>query len=227
MFFIILFAVTQFFSIIWMATYDGLQISRYTVIMIVEVVCVIINKIMKEKKISKYQLAADSGIPYMTVSDICNGKTSLDNCNARTVYKLAEALGVTMERLIEPYMDRPSFDLFKSNVCHRVKTAGDIDFIIETLEDGDIDMYIEKEWYPEGLYLLAMVDYLSRINNVPLVTDYDKYRGLKLKKYVYPASIVAKALAFKDEKIKEDAVKNSIPEFIRFNIVENEIRNVV
>lgn len=30
-----------------------------------------------------------------------------------------------------------------------------------------------------------------------------------------------------DEKIKKDARKNAIPEFMKFNIVEADIRNVV
>ena len=29
---------------------------------------------------------------------------------------------------------RCNFELFKSNVCHRLKESGDIDFLIETLE---------------------------------------------------------------------------------------------
>lgn len=56
---------------------------------------------------------------------------------------------------------RCSFELFKSNVCHRLKEQGDIDFLIETLKEDMIRQYYDKKWYPESFYLLAMVDYIS------------------------------------------------------------------
>ena len=91
-----------------------------------------INKIIESKKLSLYRVAKDSGIPYMTLNDICNGKTNLNKCSAETVYKLAKALDTPMEELLEPYMlPRADFELFKSNVCHRVKELGDVDFLIK------------------------------------------------------------------------------------------------
>lgn len=177
--------------------------------------------------ISKYQLAKTSGIPYMTVNDICNGKTNLAECNAKTIYKLSQALGVSMEEIIKPYLiERPSFELFKSNVCHRLKELGDIDFLINTIKSDDILLYYEREWYPEALYLLAMVDYISRVNDVPRCEKYHELRKIKLKETIYSSGVITASAVAKDEKIKEDAVKSSIPEFIRFNIVESEVRNV-
>lgn len=132
-----------------------------------------------------------------------------------------------MEYLVEPYIEkRLDFELFKSDVCHRLKDLGDVSFLIETLEKNDIDYYYRKKWYPESFYLLAMVDYLSRLNDVPLCGEYSELRKKKLKQTIYPSSVLALALATKDESVKTDAVKNSIPEFIRFNIVENEVRDV-
>lgn len=37
---------------------------------------------------------------------------------------------------------RCSFELFKSNVCHRLKEQGDIDFLIETLKEDMIQTVI-------------------------------------------------------------------------------------
>ncbi len=61
-----------------------------------------IKDLLKERDITVYRLAKDSGIPYATVNDICNGKTRLEKCSAETIYKLAKALKVTMETLLEP-----------------------------------------------------------------------------------------------------------------------------
>ncbi|MCR5056228.1 MAG: helix-turn-helix transcriptional regulator [Clostridia bacterium] len=186
-----------------------------------------INEIMQQKHLSKYRVAKNSGIPYMTLNDICNGKTRLDKCSADTVYKLAKELDVTMEDLLNPVMiPRPAFELFKSNVCHRLKELGDIDFLIDTIESDKITDYYRMSWYPESLYLLAMVDYISRINNVPLCTSYDNIRKAKLRSVIYPSSVVTAAAVSGDNRIKEEAIKSSIPEFMRFNIVESEVRNV-
>ena len=186
-----------------------------------------INSILENNNISKYRLAKNSGIPYMTINDICSGKANLADCSAKTIYKLSKELGVSMEELLEPYMlPRPAFELFKSNVCHKLKSLGDIRFLIDTIESEDIITYYNRSWYPECLYLLAMVDYISRENNIPLCQEYNKYRRLKLKNIIYPSSILTAAAVSENDTIKEKALENAIDEFMRFNIVENEVRNV-
>lgn len=61
----------------------------------------IIDDLLKQACMTKYRLAKQTGIPHATLSDICSGKTKLEKCSAETVYKLAKALGVTMELLAE------------------------------------------------------------------------------------------------------------------------------
>ena len=177
-----------------------------------------INNMIENRHLSKYRLAKNSGIPYMTINDICSGKANLADCNAGTIYKLSKELGVSMEEMLEPYLlPRPAFELFKSNVCHRLK---------ELIESGDIDTYYQRNWYPECLYLLAMVDYISRENDVPLCEEYNEYRKQKLTNVLYPASVLTAAAVSGSEEVKTKALINAIPEFKRFNIVESEVRNV-
>lgn len=126
----------------------------------------------------------------------------------------------------EDFENRCSFELFKSNVCHRLKSLGDIDFLIETLKSDDIRTYYRKKWYPECLYLLAMVDYISRENEIELCADYDDLRKRKLSEIIYPASVIALCISSKSDVPKQQSYKEAIPEFIRFNIVESDIRNV-
>lgn len=186
-----------------------------------------INELLRQRNMSIYRLSLNSKIPYMTLNDICSGKTKLEKCNAETVYRLAKELQVSMEDLLAPCFDvRCSFELFKSNVCHRLKELGDIDFLIETLENNDIRVYYQKNWYPESFYLLAMVDYISRVNDVSLCEDYNDLRGQKLADVLYPASILALCAAQNSDEPKKQARREAIPEFMRFNIVESEIRNV-
>ena len=54
-----------------------------------------------------YALAKRSAVPYTTVNEIHNGKIDINQCAASTVFRLAAALGVTSEDIINPiyYLD--------------------------------------------------------------------------------------------------------------------------
>ena len=183
---------------------------------------------LQQKNMSVYRLSKKSGVPYATLNDICNGKTRLEKCSAETVYHIAHALDTPMENLLAPFMEkRSSFELFKSSVCHRLKELGDIDFILDTLQRDIIRTYYQRKWYPESLYLLAMLDYISRLKDVPLCKEYDDMRSARLDHTIYPASVLAICVVSGDTHTKEKFRKDAIHEFLRFNIVENEVRNVI
>lgn len=191
----------------------------------------IINDLLEKENMSRYRLSKESGVAMTTITDICSGKADLDKCAAGTLYKIAKVLGVTVDSILEnnslSEIDyRCSFETFKSNTCHQVKDLGDIDFIIETLEADEIRKLYNRKRYREALYLLAMVDYLSRENSLPICKNYNDIRSQKLEKPCFPAGIVVSYAATGDESIKEKALANAIPEFMRFNIVESEVRNV-
>jgi transcriptional regulator with XRE-family HTH domain len=61
----------------------------------------IIDDLLKKRNMSKYKLAVESGVPHSTLNDICSGRAKLEKCSSETVYKLAKALGVPMELLVE------------------------------------------------------------------------------------------------------------------------------
>ena len=191
-----------------------------------------INAMLDQKNMTRYRLAKESGIPHATISDICSGKAQIEKCSAETLYRIAKVLSVSIEDLIRDRMEKPqehrsTFDVFKSNVCHRVKDMGDIDFIISVLESNIIRRYYEKKWMAECLYLLAMVDYLSRENDLPLCVEYNDLRSKKLSKPLYPMSVVLADAVSHTSTHADRSYRAAIPEFIRFNIVESEIRNVV
>ena len=192
-----------------------------------------INDLLEQKQFSKYKLSKVSGVPFTTVSEITTGKTKIKNCTGENLYRLAKALDVTIEDLladsIEPRSTeyRASFDIFKSNVCHMVHDMGDMDFIIDTLETDKIRKLYQKRWYPESLYMLAMVDYLSRENDLPLCNEYNDLRAARLHEPIYPSSVVVMSIAADSDQPKKDSYANAIPEFRRFNIVESEVRNVL
>ena len=159
-----------------------------------------IQELISQKNLSMYRVSKNSGIPYTT----------------------------KVESSLEPLVEtRINFELYKSNLCHRLKALGDIDFIIDTLDQDNIRSYYKRKWYPESLYLLAMLDYVCRENGVPICEDYDDLRKSKLKETIYPASVLSMFAASENEKVKDDAKTSAIPEFMRFNIVESDVRNVI
>jgi len=122
--------------------------------------------------------------------------------------------------------NRINFELFKSNVCHMVKNMGDKDFIEYLISKDEINKYLNKKYYAECLYLLGMLDYLCRENKIDFYTKYDALRKKRLNEIVFPSSILMLSLLQESEEAKERSLKEAIPEFLRFNIVEAEIRNV-
>lgn len=186
------------------------------------------KEILLTKKITRYKLSKISGVPQSTIEDIYSGKTSVKKCSAETIYLISKALGISMEMLLKiSCQDNKeySFDVYKSNVCHKVKEMGDMKFIKQILLNNTVRELYDAKKYPESFYLLGMLDYLSRENNLPICTNYNDIRCCKLKSPVYPSSILAMYLV--DKQALNTAIKEAIPEFLRFNIIEAEVRKVV
>lgn len=186
-----------------------------------------ISEMLKQKNMTKYRLSKKSGVPFTTVSEITTGKTKIENCTGSTLFKLARALDVTVEDLLADSMIyRPDFSIFKGNICHLVKNMGDLTFIIDTLENDTVRTLYNRGWYPECLYLLAMLDYLSRENGLPLCNEYNDLRCLKLREPIYSSSVVAMSILSGNDEPMKRSREQAEPEFLRHNIVEGEIRNV-
>jgi transcriptional regulator with XRE-family HTH domain len=69
-----------------------------------------INEIITESGMTKYRLAKLSGVPHATLNDICSGKTRIEKCSGETLYKLAKALSVSMEILLESAIPESSIE---------------------------------------------------------------------------------------------------------------------
>ncbi|MEE1341775.1 MAG: hypothetical protein U0L23_03590 [Lachnospiraceae bacterium] len=116
------------------------------------------------------------------------------------------------------------FEVFKGNVYVRIQENGPLDFISKILVSNVIEEYWNDQNTLYAIYLLAMVDYLSKMNGVPLYSKYDYMRKYKLKDRIYPLSITISAKI--DNKSEEEYIDDAIPEFLKYNIVEGDIFNV-
>lgn len=187
----------------------------------------VLTDLLEAKGLSIYKCSKLTGIPYTTLSQVVRGITPIGKCSAETVCRLAKTLGVPMESLLQEYTQvREDFEAFKSNVCHAVKDDGDLEFVISVLKQDQITDLWNRHWYPEALYLLAMLDYLCRINSLPICTKYTALRSQRLESPIYPRDVVMASKLDTRLDIKDACRSSAIPEFKRFNIIESEIRNV-
>lgn len=60
-----------------------------------------IKDILKDKNISVYKLAKESGVPYTTVNEIVLGKKNPKDCSVRTISSLANYLNVPEQALFD------------------------------------------------------------------------------------------------------------------------------
>ena len=65
----------------------------------------LINDRLDVLKMTKYRVSKESGVPQATINDICSGKANLERCSAGTLYRIARALGVSMEEILEPQVE--------------------------------------------------------------------------------------------------------------------------
>lgn len=181
--------------------------------------------LLNEKKLSVYQCSKLSGIPYTTLLELVNNKTNIEKCTAETVYRLAKILDVDMEYLLQRN-DIDEFETFKSNVKHLIKEKGDTLFLKETYLNDNIRKYWNTHQKAKALYLLSTVDYLSRINSYPIAEDYNDLRKYSMSKVLLPEDLRLNKILTNNQNIEKEALKESIPEFARFNIVERDLRDV-
>ncbi len=69
-----------------------------------------LTDVMDAKGITRYSLSKDNGIAWSTLSDVCNGRIPLGGCGADMVHRLAHALDMSVEEILnlEPDVLIPS-----------------------------------------------------------------------------------------------------------------------
>ena len=184
--------------------------------------------LLEDGHMTVYECSKKSGIPYSTLADLFRGRTQMEKISFKTAHDLAETLGMTMDELYkETHVPvRKSFETFKSQVRHELKRMGDIEFIKGTIDDDAINRFWRWGWYLEAFYLLGMLDYLYSENGIAPDSRYDSFRDMSLPETVYPMDINLAAKIGGDPAVRSRAVKESIPEFYNYNIVEKDVRDV-
>lgn len=188
-----------------------------------------LNTLLISKNISQYRLAKNSDVPQSTISDICLKKTSLDKCSVITLYNIASSLDVSIEDLLFKEVDLispQSFDVFKSSICHMVKTHKPEDFLKAIHASNIVSELFNNEEYAKCFYLIAMVDYVSNKYSIQSDDFYKAYRKYSLLDPLYPSSVIIYDKIMNTNQKKIEIRKTALKEFKVFNIMERDVENV-
>ena len=190
-----------------------------------------INMLMKNLNMTPADLALESGVAPSTVRDICDGKAQLEKCRADTLYKIAHALDISLDELIEWQINAPEketqvdYDIFRLHIFQAIGRNGMIDFLTDALERDLVPCLWQHGWRMESLYMLAVIDFYSRLLGVSICNEYDNLRELRLPHPIYAGSILESALTIDHNLDPRNptltcARHEAIPEFMRHGMVE-------
>ena len=199
--------------------------------------------LMNNKCMTRADLSMMSGVPESTLRDILNGKAQIDHCEAATIYNDADALGTSVENILDHYWEECMEDddeecerealhdghtlaLFYLTVDMLIKARnveGDSNIATCFNHDTFIDQFFAKGFYREAFFILGLTDYLDRKLGIKTNSRFDAYRGYCLDCPVYSLSTL-------EEYDDPDEMKNAkayaeayaIPELAVFNIFMTE-----
>lgn len=184
-----------------------------------------LKEYLQQRHISIKSISDGTGIAYSTIHYIVNKKTPIEKCTGETLYRIAHFLNISMDQLYEMNCQYTlqDFEVFKSEIAHTIKAKTQIDFLIETLQSDIVEKYWAENRKVQALYLLSMVDYLSRINNVPLCTKYKELRKARIEPMIVPLSVRLQSVNSDTGMLD---LSNCIPEFLSHGIVEGDVFDV-
>ena len=186
----------------------------------------LLEELMKQYKTTMEDLMIYTNLAEDKLMSFITGDISILDCPVKIFADLAKTFGLTVQELwdmAEHYdFDPKAFEIFKSNTCHAVKEMGNKEFINEIVNKEYIEDYWDNKNRLCACYLLAMIDYLCRLENLPLIEKFDCIRGYRLPKLIYPYSF---NFANNPNMIKK-ALAQAITEFYKHGIVEGDVFNV-
>lgn len=202
--------------------------------------------LMNMKCMTRSDLSMMSGVPDSALRDILNGKAQIDHCEAATIYGIADALGTTVEDVLDHYWDEclgaddeeceecerealhdgHTLLIFYSTVDKLVQLrlfAEDSLLAASFNSETYIDYFFDNGFYREAFFLLGLTDYLNRKLGMKTNPRFDAYRGYRLDCPVYSLSTLEEYDDPEELKnAKAYAEAYAIPELAAFNIFMTE-----
>ena len=86
-----------------------------------------IKAYLKERHISVREMSFITSIPYSTLNDIVNEKVNLEECQYKTLKKIAAFLKISIDDLV---YEKEDFQTFRNKLHHDLVCNGDINTIL-------------------------------------------------------------------------------------------------
>ena len=112
-----------------------------------------LKEYLKEKGISIYSLAKESGVPYSTVNDLCNNKVDIENCKAGILKALSDKLEISMNELYELSSYQRKVDVEEYGVEASIKVRGQRYHTIFNYNGEPVDIELCKVSEVNGRYV--------------------------------------------------------------------------
>lgn len=184
------------------------------------------KQLLAKKEITGYSLSKNTGIPYTTINDLVNGKTIIQNISLKHAIEIAEYLNIDLLTLSKlESVSFVDFRYFRNSTLQELKRVGFKDFFYKITREKQIDYYYKNNGKEYAYYLLALIDYLCNKYHLPI---YDKrYNDLRKEKLNRPFFVGNKIVQFDTIEEAEEKLKiQVIPEFKKYNIIEENVFNV-
>lgn len=199
-----------------------------------------ITDVMKEHGMTALDLRRKSGIPRSTLRDILNGTSDLRGCKASTIHKLAGALELPMadvmklhrpmeasvkaehsDSRIHTVMGYGNYIVDRRIFLRKLRKLGAHRFVNNVLGGHYVENYYKTGEYEIALFLVGLCDYLCEKDGEEPLVVYNMYRGDFLDRPVFPKYSPLSPRFTEAES--RSLMMYSIPQLMRFNIVETEM----
>ncbi len=112
-----------------------------------------------------------------------------------------------------------TFQFFRSNMLETLHILssvpdGELMYIAASIESNTIENLFNSGCYDAALYTLGLTDYLCNKNGIPILAQYDRYRGHMMEKTIYCPE------AAEDPVLDSVYFQNMIPQFLKYNMIE-------
>lgn len=126
-----------------------------------------LKQFIKEQGLSLAKLAAKTGIPYSTLNDMVNHKIAMDNCKAGYVRRLAGALEIPMETVMDlNTMETSSIEFLNKDVSAKLDVRRKAYHVTFRYQDQDVDLELgpvnkATTYYAREMARWAVEDYIA------------------------------------------------------------------
>lgn len=114
-------------------------------------------------------------------------------------------------------INHAEFELFRSNMSHRLKELGDYEFAKELLTTSIVEEYWNNKQILEALYLVCMFDTICEKYHMKTHAKFSEVRSHRITPPVYPLEVCMGLDS------KEGCEKASLPIFKEHGIMEVDI----